>query len=401
MRRLCRKPPDCLKFWVMADGNGEPGPETDDEFDRQLRALTEGSAGAAKFRELSAAERAKAAARQAKQSRKLAGRNATAAKRAARRTAKRERRTGTGSRHGRLSGFVALAVILAVSGGYAWVRVSHPFAGGPDDTQTVRNGAVPSASGTRSSPSPTPTAVLSGPPADPFENRPADHWADGAAGIVIPAARPVGKFTAAQVAQAYQTTKKLLIAANLDQQTLLGGAPNAFADLLTRQQRTEFVSDLNKTGVDSHDAPLSTRAWVVSFAPGTTALIGSVIKVHGTMTAQATAVAGRKVLAIDINYRFVYPVEPPRAPADWMRVIGQVSGSVEFGDWAQARTSFEPFDEFNESMAGDRCDVSDGFVHPDYPNSPADKVQASGPAIDPYSMATPKRVSGCQAASRT
>jgi hypothetical protein len=63
---------------------------------------------------------------------------------------------------------------------------------------------------------------------------------------------------------------------------------------------------------------LSTRGWVASFAPGTTTLIGTV------------------------DYRFVYAVEPPHAPADWMRIVGQVSGYVEFNDWQTREGPFGP-----------------------------------------------------------
>jgi hypothetical protein len=57
---------------------------------------------------------------------------------------------------------------------------------------------------------------------------------------------------------------------------------------------------------------------VASFAPGTTTLIGTV------------------------DYRFVYAVEPPHAPADWMRIVGQVSGYVEFNDWQTREGPFGP-----------------------------------------------------------
>ena len=73
---------------------------------------------------------------------------------------------------------------------------------------------------------------LTGPPADPFAGTPADHWADSAAGIVLPSAKPVGSFTPAQAKLAYEWTRKMLIAAELDKQTLEGETPTAFANLL-------------------------------------------------------------------------------------------------------------------------------------------------------------------------
>ena len=160
-----------------------------------------------------------------------------------------------------------------------------------------------------------------GPPADPFTGTPADHWADGAAGIVLPAAAAIGPFTRAQVKYAYQTTRELLVAANLDKQTLLGGAPTAFADLLTSPQRATFLAGLNKVGRDKQGYPLSTRTWVLSFPPGDAQLIGNVIKVHGSMHADASKDSnGNYQLHVHLDFLFVYPIEPPHQAANWMRV---------------------------------------------------------------------------------
>jgi hypothetical protein len=73
---------------------------------------------------------------------------------------------------------------------------------------------------------------------------------------------------------AYQWTRKLLVAADLNTATLLGGAPTAFAKLPTEQDRTWFLKGLNKKG-------------------------------------------GYNVLDVDVDYAFVYAIEPPGAPASW------------------------------------------------------------------------------------
>ena len=299
----------------MADDSLGPEPGTDDEFDRQLRALTEGLAGEARFHELSAAERAKAGARRAKEARKQAARSARLAERTARRA------TGQLSTRRRwLLGSLIIVVALAIVSGLFWLSVGRALRGGSGGSQSGRGSTTPTGTPSATSASATstpatstpvtssPAAAVGGPPpADPFANTDAENWADGAAGIVIPAAHPVGGYTAAQVADAYQTTGKLLIAAALDRQTLLGGAPTAFADLLTRQQRTQFLAGLNKTGVDKQGNKLSTRAMVTSFAPGTTQLIGSVIKVSGTMSVRAAVDQRQKVLAVDVACEHAVP----------------------------------------------------------------------------------------------
>ncbi len=278
------------------------------------------------------------------------------------------------------------AAAIVILGGGVWFAVtrlhlaSPAGAGGPNDTRVVTNGAVPAVS-------PVSPANSAGPPADPFAGTPADNWAVGAAGIVTPQASPVGQYSTAQVEYAYQTTKKLLDAAALDKRTLLGGAPTAFATLLSRPNRTQFIGDLNKIGLDKKGISVSSRAEVVSFAPGTTKLIGSVIKVHGMMSARATTdTQGARVLEVNVNYLVAYPVEPPRAPGDWMRIVAHFDGNVMFGDWSGAQTSFEPWWELGPSMAGARCSMPDGYVHPDFPNGPQSTVKPSGPAIDPYSL---------------
>jgi hypothetical protein len=386
----------------VADDSIGPDPGTEDEFDRQLRALTEGSAGRARFRELSAAERAKAGARRAKEARKQAARDARRAERAARQAAGQAVGEPPASRRLLLGSLIIVVAVVAVSG-LAWVSLGRPLTDRyPAPSGHVTVSSLP-ARATTASPASTAseTAAVGGPPADPFAGSPADHWADGAAGIVIPAARAVGEYTAAQVAAAYQSTRKLLIAAALDRPTLLGGPPAAFAGLLTRQQRTQFTAGLNRVGVDKHGSELSTRTLVTSFAPGSTRFIGPVIRVYGTMSAHATVDQGRKVLAVEVNYRFAYPVEPPGAPADWRRVVGEIRGPVEFGDWDQASSPFQPWVRFSNAAFGARCDSADGYVHPDYPGSAPDKVQPSGPGVDPYSMATEPVPGSCQQATRT
>jgi hypothetical protein len=343
--------------------DGEPGDagNQDDEIDRRLRELTTEISAASRIREPSAAERARAAA-------------------------KPKQRRGSRQRRGSggllVSGVIAIA-LLAVGGAITW---SH-FQSSPsalNDTQPVRNGPVPSSSVSVASP-----YVAVGPPADPFTGTPADHWADGAAGIVVPSARSHGEFTAAQVQAAYQDTRKILIAGNLDWPTLRGGSPTAFADLLTSRQRGDFIKGLDKIGLDKQGFPLSTRDWVMSFAPRTTSFVTTVVKVHGSMSAGETVLAGRTALRVQVDYLFVYVIEPPGRPADWMRIVTQDYGDVYFAQWDDPSGPLEPWVEIGISPAGGLCGMSDGYVHPAYPTGARSKVQPSGSTLNPYSAAPP------------
>jgi hypothetical protein len=346
---------------------------SDDEFDRALRELAEGTADEPRFREASAAERAKQAKQQAKRARK-----------------QQRRRRGLG--RGRATAWTSAGavLVLAAAGTFAWLQLRHP--------STVSAGhSVVSAIA-----SAAPGIADDRPPALPFASTPAQNWADGAAGIVVPAAKPVGQFTAAQVAAAYQTTRKLLIAADLDKSTLLGGAPTAYADLLMSQQRTEFLAGLNKHGVTKDGTPLSTRAWVTSFAPGSTELIGSVIKVRGTMSAKSARVTNTTELVITVNYVFAYAIEPPATPSDWMRLVTHQHGNIEFTPWPDLGDPLQPWDDTAISQAGAQCGTADGYVHPQYPNEgPSGANPApSGPAANPYSFAS-SVVPGCTQSTGT
>lgn len=343
----------------MPDASSGPVPA--DEFDRELRELIDGTAGEAVFIEPSAAERA-------------TGAMATV------------RQRPTRNKRGPFTGTVFLAIVLAMAGMLGWLSYRH------------------SANGTRgTSPSPVPAApaagaesVLSGtifpidpyaaPPPDPFRGTAADTWADGAAGIVVPAARPAGGFSRAQVAAAYETTRQLLIASNLDAQTLLGGAPTAFAKLLAPAQRTQFLAGLHKTGVTKSGDPLSTRAWVASFPPGSAELVGNVIKVRGTMSARSVARSGTVVLAIDVNYRFSYVVEQPHDSSDWTRVDDRVYGSFDFAPAGDRGTLLEPWDDAVITNSGSHaCGTADGYIHPDYPSVGSIDDRQIRPVMHPYS----------------
>jgi hypothetical protein len=103
---------------------------------------------------------------------------------------------------------------------------------------------------------------------------------------------------------------------------------------------------------------------------------------------------------VDVNYRVAYAVEPPKAPADWMRIVAQFNGPVHFGDWTDSETPFEPWWDVGLGVAGGRCGSKDGFVHPDFPSGPADTTPVHGKAINPYSLGD-NGPAGCGATTGT
>lgn len=106
---------------------------------------------------------------------------------------------------------VAMAVSLAVTGCSAASSAPSGASSQVPDGSPGPVLALNSAPGISGFGSPAskiaPHNPLSGPPADPFSGTPADRWGDGATGIVLPSARPVGGYTAAQVESAYEKTR--------------------------------------------------------------------------------------------------------------------------------------------------------------------------------------------------
>ncbi len=361
----------------MPDGAGGSHPDPE-EIDRELRKLTE-EIGKSRIKEPSALERLVAA----KQAEKKAQR-------------KRDSRV--------LALLLVVAVLIVGGGVVTWLRFAPP-------SWLHHRAAARAAPSARTAPSvratpkvlatPLSPVTANGPPADPFAGSPADGWPAGTAGIAIPAARAQGPYTTAQVRSAYETTRKLLIAGNLDWPTLHGGTPTAFADLLTAQQRKQFLGGLRTRALDKHGDEENTRTWVTSFAPGGTRFVTTMIKVHGTMSAGTATDSGVAVLRIKVNYLFVYAVEPPGNPAGWMRIVQQRYGTVDFAQWDDPGGRLEPWVSTGEFSAGGQCGVRDGYIHPDYPQGPPPSVQPSGTPEDPYSLATPSAVAGCHRTTGT
>jgi hypothetical protein len=345
-------------------------------------------AGEAKFKELSAAERARQA-RGAQRRSRQPRRTPDATKW---RPADPGRRRRTGSL---VITLTVVAALIGVSFAISRLHLGAHDAAKPDNTPVTSAGT----------PSPLPTAstpLFSS--ADPFAGSPALGYANGATGIGIPAAHAVGAYSAAEVRAAYVTVRKLLIAGYLNQTVLAGGNPTAFARILTPAERPFFQKNLDKQGLDRQGYVRSTRAWVISFAPGTTELVGNVIKVHGQMSAGVQRIKHVRALSIHADYLFVYPVQQQGGPPSTrMRIVARAYITVLFAPWddpggpAQAYLATD-----RGGPAGALCGINDGFVHPTFPGGSPGPVRPSGAPVNPYDQHTPPPAhGGCQATTGT
>jgi hypothetical protein len=131
-------------------------------------------------------------------------------------------------------------------------------------------------------------------------------------------------------------------------------------------------------------------------------LVTTVIKVHGKMSAGTATDSGTVVLRINFDYLFVYAVEPPGVPANWMRIVQQRYGYVEFTQWDDPGGPLEPWISVSGGPAGGQCGERDGYIHPQYPNGPRSSVPPSGSPVNPYSLATPAAAgNACQRTTGT
>jgi hypothetical protein len=131
----------------------------------------------------------------------------------------------------------------------------------------------------------------------PFLNTAAAGWADGEAGIVPPAAAPVGSYTAEQVAAGYERVRQLLVTARLDRAVIEGHDYGRYLALLAPMARG--TTDLLRPSQEG--SLLATR-----IADGF-ALLPVPPKVTGSMWAEEDSDG---VLLVHTNYVFAYAFAP-------------------------------------------------------------------------------------------
>jgi hypothetical protein len=151
---------------------------------------------------------------------------------------------------------------------------------------------------TESAPSTTNTVRDRSPGVDlsqPFAGTPAAGWADGEAGIVAPAAAPVGSYTAEQVAAAYERVRQVLITARLDRAVLEGHDFERYLSLLAPNARTDMSQP-------SEDNYLSATRIADGFR-----LLPVAPKATGSMSAEEDPDGA---LLIRTDYAFAYAFEP-------------------------------------------------------------------------------------------
>lgn len=164
----------------------------------------------------------------------------------------------------------------------------------------------------------------------PFAGSPAERWADGEAGIVLPETKAVGAVSADRVGQALRLTKKLLVGANLDPKTVRGARPEAALAVLDPKQ-PGLLDDLG-TGLRSPSRKHDPVTLFSRFDADKVRPAGDVIKTRGRMTFEKGTQGG---VAVHADYTFVYPVVRADGPTEVTRTIVRRVLDVELADPAR------------------------------------------------------------------
>ncbi|RZU13129.1 hypothetical protein [Streptomyces sp. BK239] len=262
------------------------------------------------------------------------------------------------------------------------------------------------------SPLPAETAAPTGAPGEagpgrptvdrPFAGSPAQRWADGEAGIVLPEATAVGTWSKAQVEQALRQTKKLLVDANLDPVTLRGGRPETALDVIEPQQKdlhTRLNTALSRPGKEYDPLSMFSR-----FDPRELRLAGDVVKTRGRMTFAAGKDAS---MAVHADYTFVYPLtRAEKGATEVSRAIVRRVLDVQLPDPAKYLTTPGKISvrNYRLDIGNSACDVHDGFLHPNFSTNGPTGPPPTGPTVDPYDRSkdiAAGREGGCGVVSRT
>ncbi|MDP9861662.1 MULTISPECIES: hypothetical protein [Streptosporangium] len=292
----------------------------------------------------------------------------------------------------------AFTVVAVVAGAGVYVAYRPEVV---DRIRTALTGQAPGVAGARdpgAAPEETAPAAVEPAQISPFYGSPAEKYADGVEGLVMPPARAMGGLSAKEVSAALKRTVKLLKASNLDRGVLAGGRPTELIGLLDPEQRKRFVKELDRPGKDGSNS----RWWVTSLAPGTAELAVETVKVDGDARLSAFRRDGRPGIRVKVNHLFVYAVRRPGRPDSTMRLVKHSMGTLEA--WKDGGRLRFWLTRWNSGMVSPaRCDIDDGFVRPLYPDSgPGGEAEkATGPLQDPYSREDDPEHEDCVRVSRT
>ncbi|MET3986660.1 hypothetical protein [Streptomyces sp. PvR034] len=224
---------------------------------------------------------------------------------------------------------------------------------------------------------------------EPFRGSPALQWADGAAGIELPAATAVNGVPQEQVASLLARTRDLLVASNLDPAVLAGARPEVALGLLDPLQdevKGRMERALEKPSAEDNPLFLFSR-----FDPAEVRFHGGVVKTRGRMTVEGGKEEGEVLVHAD--YTFVYPVVRAKGGSDEVaRTIVRRTVTTAYHDPKRWRVTDGKLQlvEWKESAGNDDCTRDGtGYLHPNFAGDGRTAPNPTGSVTDPYDRSTP------------
>ncbi|MFI9154681.1 hypothetical protein [Streptomyces sp. NPDC053367] len=269
--------------------------------------------------------------------------------------------------------------------------------GGQDDTPAAAESARP-----REAPGAEP--ALRPTLDDPFRGSPAARWADGAAGITVPAARATGWMDAAQVEEALLRSRDFLVAAGLDPRVLRGERPAKAIALLNPHQ--EDVQRYLRTSLSSARPTEETDPLLLfsRFRPQQTRLVGDVVRTRGRLMYRE---GKRGAVEVTADVTFVYPVTPAGDGGPDAQVLRTVVRREVVMSWDDpARVVTEPGTlsllSYTLEVTNGGCSAPTGYFVPPF-GAAGEQHTDETRRLDPYDRSKPLAPAGdgCATATRS
>ncbi|MEU3600026.1 hypothetical protein ABZ714_15090 [Streptomyces sp. NPDC006798] len=282
-------------------------------------------------------------------------------------------------------GIVVTLALLAVA--IFPQQVTDLFGGGGQENKTplaAETGAPTGAPGSSSG--------LRGTLDDPFRGSPAARWADGAAGITVPAGRATGWMDAAQVDRALRQSRDFLVGAGLDPRVLRGERPAEAIALLNPHQKD--IQEYLRTALSPAAPPTADTDPLLLFSrfrPGQAQLVGDTVKTRGRLSFRE---GKRGAVEVTADVTFVYPVTPAAVEGDPdAEVIRTIVRRVLVMSWDDpSRVTTEPgtmsLVSYALDMTNGGCGEPTGYFVPPFGTGDA-RPADGGPRIDPYDRSRP------------
>ncbi|MER5961558.1 hypothetical protein [Streptomyces sp. NPDC002057] len=222
---------------------------------------------------------------------------------------------------------------------------------------------------------------------DPFKGSPAARWADGTAGITVPAARATGWMDEAQVERSLRQSRDFLAAAGLDPAVLRGERPTRAIALINPHQpdMKTYLSAAFRTPSAENDPLLLFSRFEASHAR----VVGDVVKTRGRLTYRE---GERGALEVTADVTSVYPVVRAEAGSDEVvRTVVRREVVMSWDDPSKIITEPGTFSlvSYKVDMTNGGCDNHSGYFRPEFGAERGADGSTGGETVDPYDRSTP------------